>query len=106
MSRRPSTRTVLGVAAVISLLLAGLLSGWASTSPDGLEHVAQTLGFADTARDSATSDSPLANYSAAPLGSGRLSGALAGVVGVVVVALVMAAVLTWLRRPPPSDEER
>ena len=104
MTRRPSTRTVLLVGAVISVVVAAVLSGWASTSPDGLEHVAQSLGFADTARQSATSGSPLAEYSAA-FGTGRLSGGLAGLLGVAVVALVMAGLLAWLRRPA-RDEER
>ena len=105
MTRRPSTRTVLVVGAALSLMIAGILSGVASASPDGLQQVAQTLGFADSERESATSGSPLADYSA-PLGNGRLSGGLAGVLGVVVVALVMAALLAWLRRPRSSDEER
>ena len=105
MTRRPSTRTVLLVGAVVSVLVAGLLSGWASTSPDGLQQVARTLGFADSERPSATSGSPLAGY-AAPLGSGRLAEGLAGVLGMVVVGLVMAVLLTWLRRPQASDEER
>ncbi len=103
MTRRPSTRTVLLVGAVISVVVAAVLSGWASTSPDGLEHVAQSLGFADTARQSATSGSPLADYSA-PLGTGRLSGGLAGLLGVAVVALVMAGLLAWLRRPARDEE--
>jgi cobalt/nickel transport protein len=105
VSRRPSTRTVLVVGAVLSVLVAGVLSGWASASPDGLQQVAQALGFADSERRSATAGSPLADYSA-PLASGRLSGGLAGVLGVVVVGLVMVVLLTWLRRRRPSDEER
>jgi hypothetical protein len=105
MTRRPSTRTVLVVGAVLTVLVAGILSGWASTSPDGLQQVAQTLGFADSERQSAASGSPLAGY-AAPLGSGRLSGGLAGVLGVVVVGLVMVVLLSWLRRPRASPEER
>ena len=104
MTGRPSSRLVLVVGAVLSVLIAGVLSGWASTSPDGLEHVAQTLGFADTARASTTAGSPLADY-AAPVGQGRLSGGLAGLVGVAVVALVMAGLLAWLRRPA-DDKER
>ena len=105
MTRRPSTRTVLFVGAVLSVLVAGVLSGWASTSPGGLRHVARTLGFADSERQTAGSGSPLAGY-ATPLGSGRLSGGLAGVLGVVVVGLVMVVLLTWMRRPRASDEER
>lgn len=102
---RPSTRTVVLAGLSISLVVAAVVSAWASTRPDGLEHVAQTLGFAGSARDSVTSRSPLANYTAPGVGDPLLSGGLAGVVGVVVVGLVMAALLTWLRRGP-ADRER
>ena len=102
---RPSTRTVVLVGVALSLVVAAVVSAWASTHPDGLEHVAQTLGFAGSARDSVTSGSPLADYSAPGVGDARLSGGLAGVVGVAVVGLVMAALLTWLRRGP-ADRER
>ena len=101
---RPSTRTVLLVGLTVSLLIAAVVSAWASAHPDGLEQVAETLGFAGSAQDSATSGSPLADYSAPGVEDPRLSGGLAGVVGVAVVALVMAGLLTWLRRSTPARE--
>ena len=103
MSRRPSTRSVVAVGVTVSLLVAGVLSAWASTHPDGLSQVATSLGFADRARDSAASGSPLADYATTGVSDPRLSGGLAGVVGVVVVGLVMVLLLAWLRRP--SDGE-
>jgi cobalt/nickel transport protein len=102
--RRPSTRTVLLVGLVASLIVAAVVSAWASAHPDGLEHVAQTLGFAGSAQDSVTSGSPLADYSAPGVEDARLSGGLAGVLGVAVVGLVMAVLLTWLRRGAPARE--
>ena len=105
MSRRPSTRGVVVVGVVVSLLIAGVLSAWASSSPDGLERVAASLGFADRAEDSAATGSPLADYTASGVGDGRLSGGLAGVVGVVVVGLVMVGLLAWLRRPTGTDRD-
>ena len=83
MSRRPAPvrrRRAHRVA-----LVAGVLSAWASTHPDGLSRVATSLGFADRARDSAASGSPLADYATTGVSDPRLSGGLAGVVGVVVV---------------------
>jgi len=35
----------------LSLLIAGVLSFYASSHPDGLEKVAETKGFLDTAKD-------------------------------------------------------
>ena len=54
-----STRTppsLIGL--LVSAVLAGVASFYASGRPDGLEHVAATLGFGSTARDSAAAGSP------------------------------------------------
>jgi cobalt/nickel transport protein len=93
-----STRRLVVVGLLVSALLAGVGSFYASGRPDGLEHVAGTLGFDSTAQDSATAGSPLADYSLAPVGDARLSGGLAGLVGVLVVGAVMAGLVLLLRR--------
>ncbi|WP_299448039.1 PDGLE domain-containing protein [uncultured Phycicoccus sp.] len=95
---RPSTRRLVVVGGLVSLLVAGVLSVFASASPDGLEHVAGTLGFADTARDSAAAGSPLADYGVGGISNGALSGGLAGVLGVLATAVVMAGLVLLLRR--------
>ena len=94
------TRTFVLVGLVVALLIAGVGSYYASSAPDGLESTAAEQGF-DTARDSATADSPLADYAVAGVDDGRLSGGLAGVVGVVLV-LVLAGGLTLLVRRRPA----
>lgn len=94
----PSTRIVLVIGAVIALLLAGVVSAWASSHPDGLEFVAEKLGFADAAGAHVSDGSPLAGYSVQALGEGPLAGGLAGVIGVLVVALVMGLLVLLLRR--------
>ncbi len=71
-----------------SVVLAGFVSFYASTDPDGLESVAQSQGFGETAQDSAASDSALADYGVEGVSDERLSLGLAGVVGVGVTALV------------------
>jgi hypothetical protein len=103
---RARTRTFVLVGLAVALLIAGVGSWYASSSPDGLEATAAEQGFADTARDSATSDSPLAGYSVAGVADGRLSGGLAGVIGVVLV-LALAGGLTLLvrRRPERSSDD-
>ncbi len=92
-----STRRLVVAGLVVSALLAAVVSFYASGHPDGLAHVAGTLGFDSTARDSATAGSPLADYSVARVGDPRLSGGLAGLVGVVVVGVAMAGLVLLLR---------
>ena len=98
--RRTSTRVVVLVGLLVTLLLAGVVSFYASSHPDGLSSVAAGLGFDTTARESATAGSPLAGYRVADIGDARLSGGLAGVAGVAVVGAVMAGLLLFLRRRP------
>ena len=93
-----STRRLVVVGLLVSALLAGVGSCYASGRPDGLEHVATSLGFDATAQDSATGGSPLADYSVAPLDDARLARGLAGLVGVLVVGAVMAGLVLLLRR--------
>jgi cobalt/nickel transport protein len=99
-----STRRIVVVGLLVSALLAGVVSFYASSHPDGLEHVAGTLGFAASARDSATAGSPLAGYAVEDVGGPRLSGGLAGLSGVLVVGLVMTALLLLLRRRRGSTD--
>ena len=84
------------VGMVGSVALAGIASYYASSSPDGLESVAQQQGFADSAQDSASSDSPLADYGVESVSDERLSVGLAGVIGVGVTALVAFALFLLL----------
>lgn len=96
--RRVSTRILVLVGGLVCLVIAGVVSFFASGHPDGLEYVARSLGFAGTERPHATSGSPFAGYSTSGVSSGFLSGGLAGVVGVLVVAVVMGGLVVLLRR--------
>ena len=100
-----STRRLVLLGLAVSALVAGVLSFYASGHPDGLTHVAQSLGFSGTARSSATSGSPLAGYSVAGVRDARLSGGLAGLIGVAVVGLLMGGVVLLLRRRSPRSED-
>ncbi len=92
-----TTRGFVLASITVCLLLAGVVSGFASNHPDGLEFVADAHGFADTARDSLTAGSPLADYTVAGIGTSRLSGGLAGVLG---CALTFGLVIAVTRRRP------
>lgn len=92
------TRTLLGVGVVVALLLAGVVSFYASSHPDGLEYVAERTGFLDTAEDSPAGRGPMADYRARGVEDDRLAGGVAGVTGALVV-LLLAGGLAWgLRR--------
>ncbi|GAB3114485.1 hypothetical protein GCM10027055_20590 [Janibacter alkaliphilus] len=93
-----SLRTFLVGALVVTLAVAGVVSFYASGHPDGLEHVAESLGFADSAQDGANSESPLADYGTSGVENERLSGGIAGVVGVLVVGLLVLGVARVLGR--------
>lgn len=83
---------------IAALSLAGGLSFYASSSPDGLEKVAEDEGFLESAENSALSNSPLADYGLAGLDSERLSVGIAGVVGVVATAVIALALFTLIKK--------
>lgn len=84
------------VGLVLSLGLAGVASFYASSSPDGLERVAEDTGFAESARDSAVADSPVADYALGD-GDSRFSVGAAGLTGVGITALVAFGLFAVLR---------
>lgn len=96
-ARRP---VAVGLAA--SLLVAGVVSLFASANPDGLEFVGEEVGFGEAATDSAVAGGPLADYGVAFVTNPLLSGALAGVVG-VLVTVALALALAGLARRRSSD---
>lgn len=83
---------------LVSLLVAGVASFYASSHPDGLEYVAGETGFLDSATEHQTADSPLADYGVRGVENERLSVGLAGVIGVGVVALLSTGLFLVLRR--------
>ncbi|HRC41467.1 PDGLE domain-containing protein [Nostocoides sp.] len=101
--RRISTRTLLTAGLAISLVLAGVVSYYASAHPDGLEFVARTLGFESTSVESAVGDSPLADYAVRGVSNSRLASGLAGIVGIALVALLMTGLMRLLRRTPAGS---
>lgn len=96
--RRISTRALIIAGMFVALVLAGFVSYYASASPDGLEYVAREQGFDQTAQDSASADSPLADYTTKGVEGTRLSGALAGITGTVLVLGIAGGAGLLLRR--------
>ena len=89
---------LVAVGLVLSLVLAGGASFYASSQPDGLEKVAGDVGFFDSAKESAVEDSPLAGYGVAGVENERISGGLAGVIGVASTAAISFGLFYALRR--------
>jgi hypothetical protein len=87
---------ILGFAA--SLVLAGGVSYYASSHPDGFEKSAGEIGFLDTAEESPLAGSPLAEYGVAGVENERLSGGLAGLIGVASTAAISFGIFYALRR--------
>lgn len=103
---RMKNRTFLAVGLLVCLLVAGGVSYYASSHPDGLEHVAEQVGFIDTAEDSATADSPLADYTTKGVDDERLSVGISGVVGVLVVVGLSTGLFWLLRRRDSRVSDR
>lgn len=93
-----SDRKFIIAGAIVSIFLAGFLSFYASTHPDGLEKVGESIGFTSTAKDSAVADSPLADYGVKGVENSRISGALAGVIGLTATAALSYGVFALVKR--------
>ncbi|MEU1530442.1 energy-coupling factor ABC transporter permease [Streptomyces fagopyri] len=98
-----SRRKVWITGLVTSLVLAGFVSFYASASPDGLEKVAKDQGIDQRARKHHTEDSPLAGYGVKDISDARISGGLAGVIGVGVTIVAGTGVFWALRRRRSAD---
>lgn len=92
------------VAGLIIALVVILFSPLASADPDGLERVAEDLGFISAGRDAPYQLLP--DYTIPLLGETGLSTIIAGVVGALVVAALVMLVGRALRRSgrPASSE--
>ena len=99
---RVSTRRLVVVGILVSLFLAGVVSFYASTHPDGLAFVAGEKGFLHSAGADASDGSPFAGYSTRGVENARLSRGLAGVVGATLVLLLSGGLFLVVRRRDQS----
>ncbi|MFG3169490.1 energy-coupling factor ABC transporter permease [Streptomyces sp. NPDC048200] len=104
VAARSSHRKVWITGLVTSLVLAGFVSFYASASPDGLEKVAKDKGIDAKTEKHATEDSsPLAGYGVKDVSDARVSGGLAGVIGVGVTVVAGTGVFWAVRRRRTTD---
>ena len=99
---RVSTRRLVVIGILVSLFLAGVVSFYASTHPDGLAFVAGEKGFLHSAGAHASDGSPFAGYSTRGVENARLSRGLAGVVGATLVFVLAGGLFLVVRRRDQS----
>ncbi len=102
---RSHTGAFVLVGVVVALLLAGLLSYYASAKPDGLVSTAQQIGFVETEQEHARGDSTFSGYTTSGIENARLSTAVAGVVGVLVTLAAGGLLFLAVRRRGRSSEQ-
>lgn len=98
-----STKRLFAAGLLVALVLAGIASYYASSKPDGLEKVAADKGI-NAKEDHPLKDSPLGDYGVKGVDDARLSGGLAGVLG-VGATLVIGGGLFWIVRRRPAEQE-
>jgi cobalt/nickel transport protein len=97
-------KKLLIVGFAVSLFIAGFASYYASSSPDGLEKVAEDIGFIETAKENTNADTTLAEYGVKGVDNERLSTGTAGVIGVLATAGVSTGLFLVLRRRSGAEK--
>ncbi len=100
---RPQTRyrQILIFGLIISCGLIIFIAPFASSWPDGLERVAENLGFAQKASETAILKSPIPDYQTPGIGSATISTILAGLIGVLIIfglSYILARILTQSKK--------
>ena len=90
-----SIRRFVSIAIFLSVLIAGVLSYFASSHPDGLEKVSADKGLNTQETTSATSNSFFADYGIAGLEN---STGLAGIIGAVITGIAGYALIKWVSK--------
>lgn len=98
-----SSKKLLVIGLLASIVIAGFLSFYASSHPDGLEKVSADQGLDVTAVDSANAGSALADYGVAGVENERASAFLGGVIGVAITGLAGVGLYVWLREPKSAE---
>ena len=86
---------------LVTIGLAGIVSFYASSSPDGLEKVAEDVGFIETAQDHSLDNSALADYGVAGIENERLSVGIGGIIGVIATGVLMYLIIKFISRKKP-----
>jgi cobalt/nickel transport system permease protein len=98
-SRVPTRVFVIG-GLIATLFFAAVVSQFAFEDPDGLESVAGSEGFINSAEDHALADWVFADYATSGIANETLSLAIAGIVGTLITLLVAWGIVLAVREKP------
>lgn len=99
---RRSTRLFVIVALAVAVGLGTAVSPYASSSPDGLQKVAEKQAFVDKGRQHAVQkDAPIPGYAFPGIDNPRVAKGVAGFVGVLFVFAAGYGLASVLRRRGP-----
>ena len=99
---KDGNRKFIVIGLIVTIGVAVFVAQFASSSPDGLEYVAEQQGFADTAAEHDLSEAPLADYGEDLTSSSSLNTAVAGIAGVLLTLAIGYGVF-WLARRTNQD---
>ena len=97
LEAKPAYGQLLAYGLIVVLGLVLFVAPFASAWPDGLEKVAEALGFSGAAMQQAVANSPIPDYQVPGVGSSVISNILAGLLGTLIVfvlSYVLARLLT------------
>ncbi|WP_235910821.1 PDGLE domain-containing protein [Heliobacterium mobile] len=89
---------------VIALAIAAFLSPWASSSPDGLERVAEDYGFSEKA-DKSVLEGIFPDYLIPGLDNEGLATAAAGIVGTTITFGLLTLLGKKMARPSADSRQ-
>jgi len=82
----------------VSLLLALFLSPFASSSPDGLEKVAETKGFSEKGDWKVWKYAPFSEYTIPWIKNEKVSTALSGLIGTFAIFFIAMGITKLIKR--------
>jgi cobalt/nickel transport protein len=95
------------IALGISLLLALFLSPYASTSPNGLEKVAEEKGFSEKGKGSIFwRHAPLSDYTFPWIKNEKVSTALSGLIGTLAIFFIALGIGRLIKKSPTKSPKK
>ncbi len=88
-----SIKKFMTIGLLVSAAIAGVVSYFASSNPDGLEKVSNEKGLDINVTDSAVSGSILADYGITGFEYGT---GLAGIIGILITGLIGYGLVKWV----------
>jgi putative Mn2+ efflux pump MntP len=104
--RSANLRLFIAGGLLVAIGLAMLVSGFASSAPDGLNKVAEDQGIAANARQHLFENGPLAGYAVKGVNGDRLSTGISGLIGVLVTFGIGLALFALLRATRSGGDDR